>query len=371
MKRLLFVTPNPIESASERYRIYQFVPYLENAGFECKVRPFADRELFLAVQASRMTSQLFYAPFSSLRRAMDVYTVPRYDMVVIHREAFPFFCPTVEKMVLRRHPRVVFSFDDAIHAGHRDTPNKRYPLIYKLKYGPGVNEVIAKSAHVIAGSRRLAEHARQFNAQVSVIPTVVDASRYAYLPPAASAECLTIGWMGTRSTSPYLFDIAPVLRQLGEVFPGKIRFRMYGDPQLQLPVPNYEARPFSLESEIEDLRRINIGIMPLPDNEWTRGKCAFKAIQYMALGIPTVSSPVGMASEIIKHNVNGLLANTPGEWFEALARLMRDAELRRRLAEQGRKTVEAYYSLDVWAPRFANLLDQILVGMPTARCAAD
>jgi glycosyltransferase involved in cell wall biosynthesis len=371
MKRVLFLTPNPIESASERYRIHQFVPYLEHAGFECKVRPFADRRLFQAVQASRMTSQLFYAPFSSLRRAVDVYTAPRYDMVVIHREAFPFFCPRVERMVLRRHSRVVFSLDDAIYAGHRDTPNKKYPFVYKLKYGPGVNEVLAKSAHVIAGSRTLAEHARQFNPHVSVVPTVVDANRYAYRAPTASSECLTIGWMGTRSTSPYVFDIAPVLRQLGEVFRGQIRFRMYGDPQLQLPVSNYETRPFSLESEIEDLRRIDIGIMPLPDNEWTRGKCAFKAIQYMALGIPTVSSPVGMASEIIKHNVNGLLASTSGEWFEALARLMRDADLRRRLAEEGRKTIEACYSLGIWAPRFADLLDQILVGMTTTRCAAD
>jgi glycosyltransferase involved in cell wall biosynthesis len=371
MKRLLFLTPNPIESASERYRIHQFVPYLENAGFECEVRPFAARELFRAVQVGRTSSQLFYAPFSCLKRAADVYAVPRYDMVVIHREAFPFFCPTVERMVLRRHSRVVFSFDDAIYAGHRDTPNKRYPWIYKMKYGPGVNEVLTKSAHVIAGSRTLAEHARQFNPQVSVIPTVVDTNRYAYRTPSAPVECVTIGWMGTRSTSPYLFDIAPALRQLGEVFPAKIRFRMYGDPRLQLPVPNYEARPFSLESEIEDLRRIDIGIMPLPDNEWTRGKCAFKAIQYMALGIPTVSSPVGMASEIIEHNVNGLLANTPEEWFEALARLMRDADLRRRLAEEGRKTVEAYYSLGVWAPRFASLLDQILTGMPAMRCTAD
>jgi glycosyltransferase involved in cell wall biosynthesis len=371
MKRLLFLTPNPIESASERYRIHQFVPYLENVGFECKVRPFADRELFQAVQTGRMTSQFFYAPFSSLRRAVDVYTAPRYDLVVIHREAFPFFCPRVERMVLRRHSRVVFSLDDAIYAGHRDTPNKKYPLIYKLKYGPGVNEVLAKSAHVIAGSRTLAEHARQFNPQVSVIPTVVDTNRYAYRAPSIPLERVTIGWMGTRSTSPYLLDIAAVLRQLGEVFREKIRFRMYGDPRLQLPVPNYEARPFTLESEIEDLRSIDIGIMPLPDNEWTRGKCAFKAIQYMALGIPTVSSPVGMASEIIKHNVNGLLANTPGEWFEALARLMRDSDLRRRLAEEGRKTVEAYYSLGVWAPRLAGLLDQILAGMPATHCAAD
>ena len=126
-------------------------------------------------------------------------------------------------MVLRRHSRVVFSLDDAIYAGHRDTPNKKYPFVYKLKYGPGVNEVLAKSAHVIAGSRTLAEHARQFNPHVSVVPTVVDANRYAYRAPTASSECLTIGWMGTRSTSPYVFDIAPKKMEKGQrYFQGRV-----------------------------------------------------------------------------------------------------------------------------------------------------
>lgn len=360
MKRLLFIMPNPVESASERHRIYQYLPQLERAGFACTVRPFAGRKLFQAIQAARLAPKLFYAPFSCLRRALDLYSLPRFDVVVIHREAFPFFCPTVENMVLRRHRKVVFSLDDAIYAGHQNTPNQSYPWIYRLKYGSRVNEVLAKSAHVIAGSRTLGEHAQRFNSRVSVIPTVVDTRRYVYHPPAVSGDLLTIGWVGSRSTSSYLPEIEPAMRRLSETHGQKIRFRIYGHPQRKLDLPNFESLPFSLASEIEDLRNIDIGIMPVPDNEWTRGKCAFKAIQYMALGIPTVASPVGMAKEVVQHSVNGFWARTPEEWFKALSRLITDADLRKRFAEEGRKTVEARYSLHTWGPRLSELLGQVL-----------
>jgi glycosyltransferase involved in cell wall biosynthesis len=127
--------------------------------------------------------------------------------------------------------------------------------------------------------------------------------------------------------------------------------------------------PFSLASEIEDLRTIEIGIMPMPDNEWTRGKCAFKAIQYMALGVPTVTSPVGMATELIQHNVNGFCAQTPEEWFKGLELLVTDTQLRRRFAQEGRKTVEARYSLQVWGPRIVELFD-LVMEEPSAMAAA-
>jgi glycosyltransferase involved in cell wall biosynthesis len=360
MAKILFITPNPMESASERYRIYQFLPYLERAGYACTVRPFASPELFRAIQNERLAPKLLLTPFSCLLRALDLALIPRYDAVVIHREAFPFFCPAVEKMVQRRHSKVIFSFDDAIHIGHQDTQKEKYSWIYKLKYGSGVNEVLGRSAHVIVGSKTLAEHALQFHSRVSIIPTVVDLDRYTYQARHARNDALTIGWVGSRSTSPYLLEIEPALRRLSEAHRGRIRFRLYGHPQRKLNLPNFESLPFSLASEIEDLRTIDIGIMPVPDNDWTRGKCAFKAIQYMALGIPTVTSPVGMATELVHHNVNGLCARTPEEWFEALHRLVRHADLRKRFAEEGRKTVEARYSLQTWGPRLAELLEQVL-----------
>jgi glycosyltransferase involved in cell wall biosynthesis len=360
MTRLLFITPSPIESASERYRIYQFLPYLKRAGFECTVRPFATPALHRAIQREQLASKLLLTPFCYLRRAPHLSSISQYDAVIVHRGIFPFPWPALEKMVMRRSAKVIFDFDDAIHVGHQDIGGTKYPWIYKLKYGQGANEILRHSAHVIAGNRTLADHARQLNSQVSIIPTVVDLDQYVYGRPPAYAETLTIGWVGSRSTSPYLLAIEPALRKLSEAHPGKIRFRLYGHPARKLDLPNFESLPFSLGTEIDDLRTIDIGIMPAPDNAWTRGKCAFKAIQYMALGIPTVASPVGMAAELVEHNVNGFCARTPEEWFEALDQLVSDVQIRKRFSGEGRKTVEARYSLQAWAPRLNELLDRIL-----------
>jgi glycosyltransferase involved in cell wall biosynthesis len=360
MKRLLFITPSPIESASERYRVYQFLPYLERAGFQCTVRPFATPALHRAIQKQQLASKLLLTPLCYLRRAPHLSSISRYDAVVVHRGIFPFPWPALEKMMIRRSTKVIFDFDDAIHVGHQDIGTTKYPWIYKLKYGEGVNEILRHSSHVIAGNRTLADHARQLNSQVSIIPTVVDLDQYAYGPPSVSVETITIGWVGSRSTSPYLLEIEPALQKLSEAHPGKIRFRLFGHAERKLDLPNFESLPFSLSTEIDDLRSIDIGIMPAPDNAWTRGKCAFKAIQYMALGIPTVVSPVGMATELVEHNVNGFCARTPAEWFKALNQLITDIQIRKRFSEEGRKTVEARYSLQTWAPRLNELLARIL-----------
>jgi glycosyltransferase involved in cell wall biosynthesis len=359
IKKLLFITPNPVESASERYRIYQFLPYLERAGFACTVRPFATEKLYQAIQADRIGPKLLLTPYCCMRRMLDLVVIPGYDVTVIQRGVFPFLWPALEGMFVRRHGKVVFDVDDAIHIGHRNTSETTYSWVYKLKYGPGVNETLRHYSHIIAGNKTLAEHALHFNSQVTIVPTVVDLEKYTYQAPRVSSEP-TIGWIGSRSTSQYLLDIEPALRRLSETHAGRIRFRIYGHPSRRLNLPNFESLPFSLMSEIDNLRTIDIGIMPIPDNDWTRGKCAFKAIQYMALGIPAVTSPVGMATELIQHGVNGYWARTSEEWFEALNRLVLDAQLRKQFSEEGRETVEACYSLQTWAPVLADLFTRIL-----------
>ncbi|MGH9733890.1 MAG: glycosyltransferase family 4 protein [Candidatus Acidiferrales bacterium] len=264
--------------------------------------------------------------------------------------------------MIDRNCRVAFDFDDAVHVGHRDTETIKYSWVYKLKYGPGINGALRRCLHVIAGNRTLAEHALRFNTNVTIIPTVVDLQLYSYQAPREGTDTITIGWVGSRSTSPYLLAIESALRRLSEVHGKRVRFRTFGDPRRKLAVPDFEAQPFCLASEIDDLRTIDVGIMPMPENEWTRGKCGFKAIQYMALGIPSVVSAVGMVSDLIKHGKNGLVARTEAEWFSCLDCLVRDAELRRRLSANGRLTVERDYSLQLWAPRFAALLERIVSG---------
>ena len=360
MSRILFLVPHPAEDSGNRYRVRQFVPCLEQAGHRCTVWPFATSRLYAALRdRGRWGAKAVQALYASLRRVTHLARCWRFDLVVIHREVFPFFMPWLERAVLMTNRKVIFSFDDAIYAGHENVSELNHPRLYRLKYGAGVNELIRRSAHVIAGNRILAAYAQQFNSRVSIIPTVVDCEQYSYHPKPPS-DRLTVGWVGSRSTAPYLSLVEPALRQLARVNAGRVRFRFIGHPEYRPALPDMESLPFTLAREIEDLRTMDIGIMPLPDTEWTRGKCAFKAIQYMALGIPTVASPVGITPDLIRNQVNGWLATSPQEWFAALHRLVNDADLRQRFSGNARQTIEEEYSLQAWEPRLLSIVDRVL-----------
>jgi glycosyltransferase involved in cell wall biosynthesis len=363
--RILLIVHHPIEDASSRYRIYQFIPRLEAEGFTCHVRPFTTSRLFSSIRRrEHLSVKLFHTAYASARRLRDVIAAGRYDLVIIHREAFPFFSPLVEKLILNVQAKVIYSFDDAVYVGH-DRSTMRYPLLYRFKYGSGVDDVMERASLVIAGSPLLAEYATKHTRNVAVMPTVVDLARYPFtLPRATEDGVVTVGWYGSNSTSPYLTPIVPALQRLADTHPGKIRFRFYGDHRLNLPLPSFQAFPFRLRTEIQDLQSMDIGLMPLPDTPWTRAKCAFKAIQYMALGIPAVVSPLGASKDLVDHGRNGLHAGNEEEWFDALHRLVLDLALRRRLAMAGRKTIAERYSLDVWAPLFADLVRCVLEDRP-------
>ena len=362
MKKLLCLTPYPIDSGSDRYRVYQFVPYLERSGYATTVRPFATRTLFRAMQSrGRLPVKILHALFSSARRFADIASLHRYDLVLVHREAFPFFTPFVERMAAQRHPRMIFSLDDAIYAGHEDTSDLPHPVLYRLKHGDGVKEVFRRSTHVIAGCETLAAYARQFNERVTIMPTVVDVEQHAYEPPKPrQREPITIGWWGSRSTAPYLTVVDGALRRISAVHQNRVRFVFWGDSEFKTDLPNSRVIPFSLQAEVEELGKVDIGIMPMPDTPWTRGKCAFKAIQYMARGIPAVVSPVGMSADVIQHGANGFWARDEQEWFDRLDQLIRDENLRRHFSVAGRQTVEQRYSLQTWGPRLPKLFDEIL-----------
>jgi len=367
MSQILFLTAYPEEDASCRYRIYQFLPSLSAAGHECTVAPFATPELFgLLTSPGRLPRKVSETFRCSLRRLRRILAAAAYDLVVIHREAFPFFAPAVEKLLLSRARRggstkVVFSFDDAIYAGHRDTSTLNHPWLYRWKHGRGYNHVVRDCDHVIVGNRVLAEYAAPLNRAVTIIPTVVDCAKYR-----ASETCLdirqpaTIGWMGSQTTAPYLRLVEPALRRIARVHGENVQFSFVGCPQYKPDFGRSVSSPFRLQTEISDLHRFDIGLMPLPDDPWTRGKCAFKAIQYMASGVATVASPVGITSEVVHHGVNGFLASSEPEWFDALDRLVRDHRLRLQLASEARRTIEASYSLQTWAPRMLSLIDQLL-----------
>jgi glycosyltransferase involved in cell wall biosynthesis len=224
-----------------------------------------------------------------------------------------------------------------------------------LKNPGKIPRVLAAADLVLAGNRYLADYAGQHNRQVQIVPTTIDTE--AYRPRATPREgAVCIGWSGSFSTIRDFRLALPVLRRLRARFGERVCFRVIGDDRFRDDELGIVGQPWRADSEVADLHQIDIGLMPLPDNDWSRGKCGLKGLQYMALGIPTLMSPVGVNAEIIQDGKNGFLPSTEEEWEQRLAALIESPELRQRIGAAGRQRVEEQYSVRAWRDRYCDLL---------------
>jgi glycosyltransferase involved in cell wall biosynthesis len=287
--------------------------------------------------------------FETVKQARD------YDLVYILREAALLGPAVFERMVHKTGVPMVFDFDDAIFVSYR-SPSNGY-LSY-LKFAGKTKTVCRLASHVMVGNPYLAEYARQFNERVTVIPTTIDTKAYHVPPPKTSDGPLIIGWTGSHSTVQHLDTLRGALKKLAAR--ENFRLRVIGTPVYELAPIDVEAMRWRARTEVDDLRPIDIGVMPLPEDKWSKGKCGAKALQFMGMGIPTVCSPVGVNTEIIQDDQNGFLAHTEDEWVDKLTRLLRSAELRRRLGHAGRATVEEKYSAVSQAPRVYEIFKSVL-----------
>jgi glycosyltransferase involved in cell wall biosynthesis len=360
--RVLFLTPYPIEAANTRYRAYQFLPYLKSRGIECEITPFISRELFRDLyNRGRIIRKTVGMARSALGRVRDVIRARNVDVVCVSREAMLIGPPVIEWLIdkVARRP-MVFDFDDAIFVPYISPTYGRLASVLRCSWKS--SRILEMSAHIIAGNEYLASYARRHNRRVTVLPTVVDTELFAGAdtlkrPRAVEPARPVIGWIGTHSTAQYLDLVAPALQRLARR--RRFVFRVIGAGRdMNIPGVEVENRPWNMATEIRDFQDLDIGVYPIRDDEWARGKCAFKAIQYMAAGAPCVSSPVGMTTEVIKNGVNGFLAASTEEWFYYLGLLLENMGLRKRLAREGRTTVEKRYSLKAQAPRLAAVLEE-------------
>lgn len=352
--KVLCIAPYPVEGASARLRVLQFFPSLRAMGLEMCYRPFMDSQFFKRFyEPGHILRKTLRLSGMTLRRFADIKRSRAFDVVLIHREAVFFGPPLVEKLIARYAGKpVVFDFDDAIHVSYvSPTYGKLATLI---KYPQKTPQIIAFSRAVIAGNHHLQEYARGINPAVTLIPTVVDAN--IVKPAPKSGGPTVLGWIGTHSTYPYLAAIFPVLQQLARRHDFVLRVIGAGR-DVQLEGVNVDNRRWGLETEVGDLQSLDIGLYPLPEDEWAVGKSGFKAVQYMAVGIPAVCSPVGATRDLITDGVHGFLPATPIEWQNCLESLLTDAELCRSMGNEGRARVQEWYCLEKQAPRLRNVLE--------------
>jgi glycosyltransferase involved in cell wall biosynthesis len=355
-KRILFLGSASIEQASTRYRVLQYVPALNAAGFDVRILPFLtpDQERRLYTPGINL-AKLWDVASAGLKRLATTLSACSFDLVVITREAMLYGPPLLEWWIGRIYRRrIVYDYDDAVYVPYVSPTYGKAARWLKCPWK--TDYIIRMSKGVLAASPALVKHARELGANVTLMPTVVDVDQYQGAQPWPRTQHVpVIGWIGSHSTARYLKIIAPALEVLATHH--DFIFRVIGArEQMKIPGVQIESSRWTLEGELRNFRSLDIGVYPIFDDAWSQGKAAFKAIQYMAAGVPCVSSPVGMTCDVIEDGVTGLLARTTEEWISRLEALLQDPSLRHRLAANALNRIRQQYSLDVHAPRLVEVL---------------
>jgi glycosyltransferase involved in cell wall biosynthesis len=292
------------------------------------------------------------------RTTRTAASLPRGRVVLVHRAACLAGPPVVEQMLRSRGNPLLYDFDDAIFRLHTSSANRAAAWLKQ----PGKTDTICRiSERVVVGNAYLADWVRHRNPHVSVIPTSIDTDRCRPRLPGDANGRIVVGWTGSATSQTYLEAFAPMLRELTASHDVELRVLSTREPML--PGVPHTWRPWSPATEVEEVAAFDIGIMPMPDEEWALGKCALKALQYMAAEVATVASAVGANREVIDHGRNGLLVTTTQEWLECIATLAEKPDLRRQIGAAGRRTVEEEYSMR----RSAAKLESVVRGVVDSR----
>ena len=360
MPKILFVASHrPNRSPSQRFRFEQYFTFLKDHGFDYDFSwIISEKDDAVFYSPGNFAGKAFIFLKASIRRLRDLLILPEYDIIFVQREAFMTGSSIFERMYARSNARLVFDFDDAIW--HFDVSHVNKHLGW-LKRPEKTSEIISVSDAVIAGNQYLADYALQFNENVVLIPTTIDTEYHKPNPVRNhNPEQVCIGWTGSMTTVRYFRMAENALLRIKEKYGDKVRFKLFGYGGYEHPELGIKGIPWTQATEVEELKDMDIGIMPLPDDEWSKGKCGFKALQYMAMEIPPVISPVGVNTEIVEEGVNGFLASTEDEWVEKISFLIENPSQRQAMGERARKTIIERYSVISQEPVYLKLMQSLL-----------
>jgi glycosyltransferase involved in cell wall biosynthesis len=341
-KKILVLCPHPERAApGQRLKYEQYFDYLRNNGFEITVSPFQTRALWKVLyKKGHIPEKVAWVCFGYARRVFDLARLPFYDGAFVFLLVTPLGPAFFERLCRKLARRVVYDIDDLVFLNRTSEANR---VVSALRGTSKYFYMMKAADHVITCTPYLDDVVRKYNARTTDISSTIDTDAYVPKGAYANDQRLIIGWSGSFSTAPYLNLIADALRRLRQVVDFKLL--VIGDPSFKMPGIDVEAIPWVEATEVRDLSRIDIGLYPLPDEQWVYGKSGLKALQYMALGIPTIATAIGTNFRVIEDGVSGYLVKTADEWVDRLERLARDPELRRRVGREARARVESRFSI--------------------------
>lgn len=356
---VLGLTSHPVEAATPRYRLVQFIGPLADRGITLTFRPFLDSKAFeMLYQRHALPYTALALMKAGLRRLNDLLLLNQVDVVLVQREAMIFGPPLFEWMIARLFKRpLVLDLDDATYVPYTSPTYGKFGQA--LKWVGKTDDLIRWASVVTCGNQAIAEYAESKGATVQIIPTVVDTDVFCPRPHRSSAP-IVLGWIGSHSTFPYLQAIFPILQDLAKTHRFKLKIVGAGVDEVSIPGVEVENLEWSLKREVEDFQSLDIGLYPIDSSlyaeKWAAGKSGFKAIQYMAIGVPYVATPVGALADMGEADVTHLQATTNQEWFKALDVLLSDPELRQTMGTAGRRHVVEHYPLSDQADKLERAL---------------
>ncbi|CAN5412956.1 N/A [soil metagenome] len=358
-KRILFIASHrPGRAPGQRFRFEQYFEFLEQNGFECELSYIIseedDKKLY---RHGHYLEKFLIHRRAVSQRKKDVSRADEFDIIFIFREAIITGSIKYEKLFRKSKAKIVYDFDDAIWKLDVSDANRMFRF---LKNPEKTSRIIKMSDLVFAGNNYLAKYAKTFNPDVVIVPTTIDTDEYLPVNHEKNKNKIIIGWSGSITTIKHFELALPFLRILKEKYGDKLEIKVIGDADYYNTELGIKGIGWKREDEIKELSTFDIGIMPLPDDEWANGKCGLKGLQYMALNIPTLMSPVGVNSEIVENGVNGFLPATTEEWVKYIDLLIADSDLRISIGNAARETVEKKYSVNHWKGKYLELLERLI-----------
>jgi len=358
MRRILFLALHrPGRSPSQRFRFEQYLDFLEDKGFKCDFfYLISEKDDPIFYGRGNLINKFRILIKSIKQRWNEVKVTNSYDLIYVQRECFMLGTSFFEKS-FSQNCRMIFDFDDSIWLPNVSKGNRKLRF---LKNSNKTRDIIRGSYMVFAGNKYLADYARQFNSNVKIVPTTINTDQYVrdYNPTGK----ICIGWSGSASTIEHFENAIPFLAKIKEKYCDQVIFKVIGDESYRHDELGITGLPWCIENEVKELSSFDIGIMPLPDDEWARGKCGLKGLQYMALETATIMSPRGVNCEIISDGKNGFLADTLFDWVEKLSNLIENEGLRKQFGKEGRKTVIKKYSVRALSGEYVDYFYEAMNG---------